>query len=93
MFQHGAQGQVTHDDAPRPFCWPLQTYENMLAHPPFDKNEVAGNGQPFYLLHLTYPIRFNSTGEAVRLELSKARLLQQLYAREYLSLPSLMLPH
>ncbi len=61
----------------------MKTYENFLAHPPFDKNEVAEGGccasalrshvlwhpvqlnyagDPFYLLHLTYPLRYNSSG-------------------------------
>jgi hypothetical protein len=35
----------------------------MLAHPPWDKREVDAHGQPFYLLHLTYPLRYNSTGK------------------------------
>lgn len=35
----------------------------MLAHPPWDKREVDAQGQPFYLLHLTYPLRYNKTGK------------------------------
>jgi len=40
----------------------LVTHENMLAHPPFDTKEVDYKGDPFYLVHLTYPLRYNSTG-------------------------------
>lgn len=40
----------------------LQTWDNMLAHPPWDTKEVNAKGQPFYLLHLTYPLRYNSSG-------------------------------
>lgn len=36
--------------------------DSFLAHPPFDKTELNYESKPFYLLHLTYPIRFNSTG-------------------------------
>jgi hypothetical protein len=41
----------------------LKEWENMLAHPPWDKREVDAHNQPFYLLHLTYPLRYNSTGK------------------------------
>ncbi|KAG1669891.1 hypothetical protein FOA52_002417 [Chlamydomonas sp. UWO 241] len=40
----------------------LTAYSNMLAHPPFDSKQVDYKGDPFYLLHLTYPMRFNKTG-------------------------------
>lgn len=35
---------------------------SLLAHPPFDSDLTAPNGEPFYLLHLTYPMKFNQTG-------------------------------
>jgi hypothetical protein len=40
----------------------MKLYTNLLAHPPFDAKEVDYQGHPFYLLHLTYPMKFNSTG-------------------------------
>jgi len=40
----------------------MKVWDNMLAHPPFDKKEVTPAGDPFYILHLTYPLRYNSTG-------------------------------
>ncbi|GAX78872.1 hypothetical protein CEUSTIGMA_g6311.t1 [Chlamydomonas eustigma] len=40
----------------------LKTYENFLAHPPWDKKEVTEKGEPFYLLHLTYPMKYNASG-------------------------------
>jgi hypothetical protein len=36
-----------------------QIVPNMLAHPPFDKSELDQDGKPFYLLHLTYPCRYD----------------------------------
>jgi ribosomal protein L24E len=37
--------------------------DNLVAHPPFDEHELAaGSGQPYYLLHLTYPMRYNAAG-------------------------------
>ncbi|GFH15987.1 uncharacterized protein HaLaN_12328, partial [Haematococcus lacustris] len=47
----------------------LTTSVNLLAHPPFDTSEQASNGQPFYILHLTYPMRYNKTGGVVNSEL------------------------
>ncbi|KAJ9512188.1 hypothetical protein QJQ45_012658 [Haematococcus lacustris] len=47
----------------------LTTSVNLLAHPPFDTSEQASNGQPFYILHLTYPMRYNKTGDVVNSEL------------------------
>ncbi|KAG2489819.1 hypothetical protein HYH03_011768 [Edaphochlamys debaryana] len=35
---------------------------NMLAHPPFDKEEVDAEGRPYYILHLTYPVWFDKDG-------------------------------
>ncbi|GLC53212.1 hypothetical protein PLESTB_000720300 [Pleodorina starrii] len=40
----------------------MKVHPNMLAHPPFDKEEVDFEGRPFYLLHLTYPCRFDKDG-------------------------------
>lgn len=37
--------------------------ESLLAHPPFDANETNYKGDPYYLLHLTYPMRYNLSGE------------------------------
>ena len=36
-----------------------QIVPNMLAHPPWDKTELDREGRPFYLLHLTYPCRYD----------------------------------
>ncbi|GFH18151.1 uncharacterized protein HaLaN_14902 [Haematococcus lacustris] len=46
----------------------LTTSVNLLAHPPFDTSEQASNGLPFYILHLTYPMRYNKTGGVVNSE-------------------------
>ncbi len=40
----------------------MKVIPNMLAHPPFDKQEVDGEGRPFYILHLTYPCRYDKLG-------------------------------
>lgn len=40
----------------------MQVHANMLAHPPFDREEVNFEGKPFYLLHLTYPCHFDKDG-------------------------------
>ncbi|KAG2433123.1 hypothetical protein HYH02_012825 [Chlamydomonas schloesseri] len=40
----------------------MRVVPNMLAHPPFDKEEVDPEGRPFYLLHLTYPCRYDKFG-------------------------------
>ncbi|GLI67444.1 hypothetical protein VaNZ11_011637 [Volvox africanus] len=40
----------------------IKVHVNMLAHPPFDKEEVDYEGKPFYLLHLTYPCRYDKDG-------------------------------
>ncbi|KAJ9512037.1 hypothetical protein QJQ45_004607 [Haematococcus lacustris] len=39
--------------------------QSFLAHPPFDDNLVNEAGQPYYLMHLTYPMRYNSSGKLV----------------------------
>ncbi|KAJ9512189.1 hypothetical protein QJQ45_012657 [Haematococcus lacustris] len=39
--------------------------QSFLAHPPFDDNLVNEAGQPYYLMHLTYPMRYNSSGKIV----------------------------
>ncbi|KAG2489813.1 hypothetical protein HYH03_011762 [Edaphochlamys debaryana] len=41
---------------------------NMLAHPPFDKEEVDYQGRPLYLLHLTYPCRYDKDGNMTEKE-------------------------
>ncbi len=35
---------------------------NLLAHPPFDKKEFERDGLPYYILHLTYPMKYNAQG-------------------------------
>ncbi len=34
----------------------------MLAHPPFDREELDRDGNPFYILHLTYPCMYDKYG-------------------------------
>lgn len=44
----------------------MKVYPNLLAHPPFDRDEVhTPTGLPFYIVHLTYPCRFASNGSMI----------------------------
>ena len=40
----------------------MNMYNYMLAHPPFDTNLTTPFGDAFYILHLTYPLRYTKYG-------------------------------
>jgi hypothetical protein len=62
----------------------LKQYSEMLAHPPFDKTEKDYKGDPFYILHLTYPCRYNSTGGFTE---NMTSVVWQFDKRQYMNAP------
>lgn len=55
----------------------LRVYTNMLAHPPFDKKMTDYLGQPFYIVHLTYPCGYDEKGNFTdRMQVGRAVCMQ-----------------